>query len=151
MKNKSAITVLLFALAAFSPAGEAFAETGWQSGRGWAAGSGYNRLYNPATVETDSGEVVSVQRIVPMKGMSGGLHFIMKSDKGTISVHLGPAWFLQKEGVKIEPEDHVTVRGSRITFEGEPALIAAEISKGGKTWRFRDDKGIPLWSRRRGM
>jgi len=145
------ISALVFAIIVFSHAGNAFPGTAGKSDNGWDARSGYGRLYNPATVETDSGEVVSVQKIVPMRGMSGGVHFILKSDEGTISVHLGPAWFLEKKGVKIKPKEHVTVSGSRITFEGKPALIAAEIKKGDKTWKLRDDNGVPLWSRRRGM
>lgn len=140
-----AVTVM-----AFFCAGQTFGGTACKSGKGWSAGSKYNRMYDTNTVETDTGEVVSVQEITPMKGISGGLHFIMKSDKGTISVHLGPVWFLEKEGIKIEPKDHVTVSGSRITFEGKPALLAAEIRKGEKTWKLRDDNGVPLWSGRRG-
>ncbi len=149
--RKIGISVLILAVLGLFHAGESFGGAAGKSDQGWAAGSRYNRMYNPDTVETDSGEVVSVEKIVPMRGMSGGLHFILKSDKGTISVHLGPAWFLEKKGIKIEPKDHVTVSGSRITFKGEPALIAAEIKKGGKTWKLRDDNGFPLWSRRNRM
>jgi hypothetical protein len=149
--KKIGISILVFALMGFFYAGETFGGMAGKSDKGWAAGSKYNRMYDPGTVETDSGEVVSVQKIVPMRGMSGGLHFILKSDKGTISVHLGPVWFLEKEGIKIEPKDRVTVSGSRITFKGKPAIIAAEIRKGEKTWKLRDDNGVPLWSRRNRM
>jgi hypothetical protein len=149
--KKMGISVLVLAVLGFFCAGETFGGMAGKCDTGWAAGSSYNRLYNPLTVETDSGEVVSVQKIVPARGMSGGLHFILKSDKGTVSVHLGPAWFLEREGIKIEPKDRVSVRGSRITFKGKPAIIAAEISKGERTWKLRDDNGIPLWSGRKGM
>jgi hypothetical protein len=149
--KKIGTCILVFAVLGFFCAGESFAGTAGKSDQGWASGSRYNRMYDPNTVETDSGEVVSVQKIAPMRGMSGGLHFILKSDKGTISVHLGPVWFLEKEGIKIEPKDHVTVSGSRIAFKGEPALIASEIKKGEKTWKLRDDNGFPLWSRRNRM
>jgi hypothetical protein len=149
--KKIGVSILVFALLGFFYAGETFGGMTGQCDKGWAAGSKYNRMYDPNTVETDTGEVVSVQKIVPMRRMSGGLHFILKSDKGTISVHLGPVWFLEKEGIKIEPEDRVTVSGSRITFKGKPALIAAEIRKGEKTWKLRDVNGVPLWSRRKGM
>lgn len=149
--KKRGILILVFAVMTFVFAGDTFGGMGHKSSRGWEAGSRYNRLYDPGTVETATGEVVSVHKIAPMRGMSGGLHFIMKSDKGTISVHLGPLWFLEKEGIKIEPKDHVTVSGSRVTFRGKPALIAAEIKKGERTWKLRDDRGIPLWSMRRAM
>ena len=48
------------------------------------------RMYNPAAVETISGTVESVDKITPMKGMMYGVHLSLKTDKETISVHLGP-------------------------------------------------------------
>lgn len=149
--KKIVTSSLVFAIIVFFHAGNAFPGTAGKSDNGWGAGSRYGRLYNPATLETESGEVVSVRKVVPMRGMAGGIHFVLKSDKGIVSVHLGPAWFLEKQGLRIEPKDRVTVSGSRITIRGKPAIIAAEIRKGERTWKLRDDKGVPLWSRRRGM
>ena len=53
-------------------------------------GTPYQRMYNPATVETISGTVESVDKITPMRGMYYGIHIQLKTDKETISVHLGP-------------------------------------------------------------
>lgn len=38
------------------------------------------------------------------------------------------------------------VTGSRVTFDGKPAIIAAEVKKGGETLKLRDEKGRPVWS-----
>ena len=43
---------------------------------------------------------------------------------------MGPGWFIENQDIKIEPKDKVEVKGSRITFEGKPAIIAAEVKKG---------------------
>jgi hypothetical protein len=118
----------------------------WKGGGGWGPGAPYTRMYNPQTVETISGEVVSVDKITPMKGMGYGLHAVVKTDKETISVHLGPGWYLENQDVKIEPKDKIEVKGSRITFEGKPALIAAEVKKGDEVLTLRDAQGIPVWS-----
>ena len=40
---------------------------GWRGSGGWGMGSQYNRMYNPATVETLSGTVESVDKVTPMK------------------------------------------------------------------------------------
>ena len=48
MKKKTTITVLVLAVAALFYAGQTFGESGWKSDKGWAAGSRYNRMYNPA-------------------------------------------------------------------------------------------------------
>ena len=84
--------------------------------------------------------------VTPMKGMSTGVHLTLKTDKETVLVHLGPGWYIENQDIKIEPKDKVDVTGSRITFEGKPALIAAEVKKGDETLKLRDEGGIPIWS-----
>jgi hypothetical protein len=103
-------------------------------------------MYDSKSVETINGEVISVSRITPRKGMSGGLHMDVKTDKETISIHLGPSWYLENQDVKIEAKDKVEVKGSRITFGGKPAIIAAEVKKGEQVLKLRDDNGFPAWS-----
>ncbi len=63
---------------------------GWRGSGGWGMGSQYQRMYNPATVETLSGTVESVEKVTPMKGMHTGVHVMLKADKEMVSVHLGP-------------------------------------------------------------
>jgi hypothetical protein len=92
-------------------------------------------MYDAKTVDTVSGEVVKVDRITPMRGMSAGVHLVVKTDKGDVSVHLGPQWYLENQDVKIEPKDKVQIKGSRITIQGQPAIIAAEV-------KLRDEAGI---------
>ncbi|MFI5394336.1 MAG: DNA-binding protein [Candidatus Binatia bacterium] len=107
-------------------------------------------LYNPKTVETVSGEVVSVEEIHG-KGWGGGrgggygVHLILKSDQEEIAVHIGPSWYLDKHGLSIAPGNRIEVRGSRITFQGKPAIIAAEVKKGDQSLKLRDDDGLPAW------
>jgi hypothetical protein len=127
---------------------DGFAQRGvrWVGSRGWRAGTSYNRMYDPKTVETISGEVVSVDTLTFMQGMSYGVHVMVKTDKETVSVHLGPGWYILNQDMKIEPKDRIEVKGSRITFEGKPAIIAAEVRKGEDLMKLRDDNGFPVWS-----
>jgi len=118
----------------------------WRGSGGWGPGTPYNRMWDPKTVETISGEVISVDRITPNKGMAGGVHMNVKTDKETVSVHLGPSWYLENQDVKIVAKDKVEVKGSRITFGGKPAIIAAEVKKGDDVLKLRDDTGFPMWS-----
>lgn len=129
-------------------------QSGAQAGRGyrhggsggWGPGSQYGRVYEPKTVETVSGEVVSVDKITPMKGMSYGVHLTLKTDKETISVHLGPGWYIENQDVRIEPKDKVEIKGSRITFAGKPAIIAAEVKRGDQILKLREENGLPVWA-----
>ena len=135
----------LFAFAGFSfaqPKGGMM----WRGSGGWGPNAQYNRMYDPKAVETISGEVSSLDRITPGKGLSGGIHMLVKTREETVSVHLGPSWYIENQDVKIEPKDKVEVKGSRITFGSKPALIAMEVKKGDEVLKLRDDNGYPIWS-----
>ena len=118
----------------------------WSGSGGWGPGSPYQRLYDPSTVETVTGTVQSVDRIAPTRGMSYGVHILLKTEKETIPVHLGPAWYIERLDTKLEKGDKVEVKGSKITFNGKPAIIAAEVKKGDSVLILRDSSGVPAWA-----
>jgi hypothetical protein len=126
---------------------ESWAQGGprWQGSGGWGPGGAYMKLYDLKTVESISGEVVKVD-VVPMRGMAGGVHLTLKTGKETIPVHLGPSWYLERQDLKLAPKDTVEIKGSRVTFDGKPAVIAAEVKKGDETLVLRDEAGLPAWS-----
>ena len=136
-----AISILLTASIALAQSWK-----GWRGSGGWGMGTKYQKMYNPATVETISGTVESIDKVTPMKGMHYGIHLILKTDKETIPVHLGPGWYIERLDTKIEKGDKIEVKGSRITFQGKPAIIASEVKKGDNILKLRDDNGIPAWS-----
>ena len=115
-------------------------------GGGWGMGSQYGRLYDPATVETISGNVVSVEHVKPIGGMSYGVHLIVKTDKETIPVHLGPSWFVENQEKTFAANDKVEIKGSRVTMNGKAAIIAAEVKRGDETLELRDAGGVPYWT-----
>jgi hypothetical protein len=104
------------------------------------------RRYDPRTVETLSGEVTSVEHIAAGKGRSGGVHLVLKTDRETVPVHLGPAWYVEKQKPRIERGDKIEVEGSRVSYEGKPAVIARQVKKGGETLTLRDAAGVPVWA-----
>jgi len=114
-------------------------------GSSLGASDAYQRKYNQATVETISGEVLSVDKTMPVRGMRAGIHLTFKTDKETIPVHLGPAWFIERLDSKIQKGDKIEVKGSRVTVNEKPAIIAAELKKGDKVLLLRDSAGIPVW------
>ncbi len=115
-------------------------------GGGWGPRVAYVRMFDPDSVTTVTGEVVSVDKFTPAKGMSYGMHVTLKTDKEALPVHLGPAWYIENQELQISPGDKIEVKGSRITFEGKPALIAAQVAKGDEVLTLRDDSGFPAWS-----
>jgi len=97
MKRTITLMAMIFILS-FLFATESFAQRGikWQGSGNWGPSTQYGRLYNPQTMEALSGEGASVDTITPIKGMSSGVHLMVKTGKETISVHLGPAWYIQR-------------------------------------------------------
>jgi len=147
MKKFSALSALI-TISVFLLSSQSFAQRGmkWSGSGGWGPDSRYAKMYNPATVESLTGEVMNIEKIVPRKGMSYGIHLALKTDKETISIHLGPSWYIENQDIKIEAGDRIEVKGSRITSAGKPAIIAAEIKKGNEILTLRDENGFPVWA-----
>lgn len=103
------------------------------------------RNYDPKTVETIQGKVLSVQKATRAQGRNYGIHLALQTDKETIPVHLGPGWYVEKQTPQIQANDTITVTGSRITIDGKPAIIAAQVKKGNEILKLRDENGIPAW------
>jgi hypothetical protein len=127
---------------------DSFAQRGmkWQGSGGWGMGTPYQRMYGPAKVETISGTVESVNQAVPMKGMYRAVEVLVKTDKETIPVHLGPEWYIVRLDTKITKGDTIEIKGSRVTFDGKPAIIAGEVKKGDSILQLRDNAGVPVWA-----
>jgi hypothetical protein len=118
----------------------------WRGSGGWGGGSRYNMMYNVNTVETAKGDIVKIERVMPMKGMSHGVHLIVKTANGTLDVHLGPEWYVENQDVRLMVGDKIVIKGSRITLQGKPVIIAAEVKKGDETLKLRDERGFPMWA-----
>jgi hypothetical protein len=134
---KSLVLVAIFGAAMFT---EVYA----QRGAGKGPNSDHTMMYDLSTVETITGEIVNIEKI-PGKMVKYGIHLMVKTPKETISVHLGPDWYIENQEEKLESGDKVTIKGSRITYEEKPAIIAAEVKRGEDTLILRDENGYPLW------
>jgi len=139
--------VLVFVLSMFI-SNETWAQRGmrWRGSGGWGQGGQYQRLYDVKTVESISGEVLRIEKIKPMKGMSAGVHLVLKEANGEMSVHLGPEWYVERQDFEIKVGDKIEVTGSKVPFQGKPALIAAEVKKNDDVLKLRDNDGFPYWS-----
>jgi DNA/RNA endonuclease YhcR with UshA esterase domain len=65
--------------------------------------------------------------------------------KGTIEIHLAPATFMKQYEMVINKGDNIEIQGSKILFEGKPALLAKTVAIDRTTYTFRDAAGKPLW------
>jgi hypothetical protein len=81
-----------------------------------------------------------------MRGMHTGVHVQLRTETESVSVHLGPSWYIENQDSELEPKDSVEVRGSRVLVDGKPAIIAVEVKKGDQTLKLRDEAGTPYWA-----
>ncbi len=136
MKTKTLLLAALLAAPAL-----ALAQGGPPPGKGMGAA----RLFDPATVATLSGTVVSENRVDRGMGHKG-VHLVVKTAEGEVVVHLGPDFYVGAQPVKLAVGDAITVKGSRITFEGKPTVLAVTVTKGAATMVLRNDQGQPAWA-----
>jgi hypothetical protein len=110
-------------------------------------------MYDTKTETTIRGTVETVDEVAPqgrMAGRSGGrsmsgTHIVLKTDKDSIAVHLGPSAFLEENKLKLAKGDELEVLGSRVTMAGEDVVLAREITRGEQTVKLRDAAGRPVW------
>jgi hypothetical protein len=141
MKKLSALIVIIMAMAL---AGPGLAQPGPGGGMGRGMGP---MLYNPQTVTTVSGQVEKLEELSMGRNMAFR-EVLLKTDQGSLKVHLGPAWYLDEKKFAVQVGDTVSATGSQVTLNNQPALIAREVTVKGTTLKLRDDQGLPLW---RGM
>ena len=146
MEKLSALLVTIVVLALVGPG---LAQPGPGGGMGRGMGP---MLYNPQTVTTVTGQVEKLEEL-PSMGRGGGMGMqyrglLLKTDHGSLTVHLGPGWYLDEKKFAVKVGDTVAATGSQVTLNNQPALIAREIKVNDTTLKLRDDQGLPVW---RGM
>jgi len=101
--------------------------------------------YDPANEATFGGVVTGVVSVTGPDG-NVGVHLNLKTATGTIvKVELGPAVFIGMNNFSFFAEDLILVKGAYVSHDGDVAVWAREISKGGKTLALRGPDGTPRW------
>jgi len=148
MKTRRMVGLMIVTICILTPS-LAVAGPGRWGGRGsggWGMGTPYQGAYNPATLENIAGEVIGLEKTVPMRRMNEGLALVVKTEKETVTVHLGPTWYLERLDAKIVKGDKVEIKGARTTLAGKPIVLAAEVKKGENVLVLRDASGVPVWA-----
>jgi hypothetical protein len=106
-------------------------------------------MYDKRAEVTVIGTVEEVREMTGMGGMTGGtargMHVMLKTDKETFEVHLGPVHYLKEQKVDLAKGDAIEVSGARVTMGDRRVILARELRKGDQTWTLRDAEGRPRW------
>jgi hypothetical protein len=118
------------------PQGKCPASPAWPMGR----------MYNPKTVVTLDGKIESLETVTASRmDIPARILLKLKTEKETVTVYLGPKWYLEKQKAKLSPGDYIQVRGSRVTLDNQPVILPNEITKSGTVMQFWDEQGSPMW------
>jgi hypothetical protein len=107
----------------------------------------------PKTVNTgpkyDVASEVKVKGVIEdireVPGAFEGTQLVVKTDTGTVLVHVAPGDFLKEIDTAFNKGEQVQVTGAKAP-DGTSDVLAREITVGTNTTTLRDDKGIPVWA-----
>lgn len=102
----------------------------------------YDGVYDQSALETYSGQVVAIEQVSPV---GQGTWLEVQTEQKTVSVHIGPAWYLEDQEVAISPNDTIEITGIPNTWNDTTTVIASKIKLTDRTVELRDADGYPLW------
>lgn len=114
----------------------------------FSQGMGQRRnFYDQSTVTTITGTIQSVDTLSGRRGNFHMIELTVKDTSGTIAVNVGPTFYLDEQKISFKVGDNVVVTGSKVQFNGNDVILAAQVKDGDKTITLRDDSGRPVWAR----
>jgi sporulation protein YlmC with PRC-barrel domain len=82
----------------------------YEGSGGWGAETPYGQLYDPAQEQTISGQVESVEIAAPLPDMAPGTQMLVQTEGAkTTRVHMGPAWYMERQDVRLQKNTQVQV------------------------------------------
>jgi DNA/RNA endonuclease YhcR with UshA esterase domain len=102
-------------------------------------------VYVSATVISEMATVIEVREVAKTEVL-GGLHLTVKTDSGTLDVHLGPRDYVAQFEFSVAKGDRVKIAGSKVRFRGTDVVLAREVRSQQSTLYLRDAKGVPFWN-----
>jgi hypothetical protein len=73
------------------------------------------------------------------------VHITLKNDKGLLDVMIAPEKFLKEMEITFAKGDTIEVLGSQLSVDGNPVMLAREVTRNGDVMLMRDEKGKPVW------
>jgi hypothetical protein len=122
-----------------------FAQHAPGSVRQHGAGREQGPAYDAKTEVTLTGTVGEVKTARNPRSNVKETRLFLKTDTGTVEIHLGPTAFLTEKKVTIRTGETLEVIGSRVTVGESQVVLARDVRKGGLEWTLRDAEGEPLW------
>jgi hypothetical protein len=92
------------------------------------------------------GVVLSVERPRPEDSQSYVHLLVSPADHKPVRLVLGPGWYLEREGMRFEPNESVRFHGRSVSREGRSGIEVQRIEHGQRSYILRDDQNRPAWT-----
>lgn len=92
------------------------------------------RNYDPKTEVTVKGTVEDVQQQAAGKNGQMGTHLILKTDSGTLPIHVGPSAYIANKQFSFVKGDEIEVLGSRCPSAGRRQFWPAKSRSKERLW-----------------
>ena len=102
--------------------------------------------YSASNEITATGTVQEVQEFYCPVTEDRGTHLVLKTDRGTMLVHVALSRFLREQNFAIRTGERLQVTGAKIRYQGREGMIAREIVRRDEVLTLRDTSGKPRWS-----
>ena len=86
-----------------------------------------------------------VEDIREVPGEFEGTQLVVKTDTGTVLVHVAPADFLKEMAVSFVKGDRILIVGAKVKFGDGLVVLVREVWKQNSTLYLRDQNGTPYW------
>jgi hypothetical protein len=100
---------------------------------------------------TIAGTVAAVREYPRQSGWLTGQHVILKTQQGSLDVHLGPADVWRQNGFPLAVGDAIEVTGSPTRVGDATAVVAHLVKKDNKAVTLRGIRGLPAEPGGRGV
>jgi hypothetical protein len=122
-----------------------WAQQAMDSGAGRSMRGRGQMMYDPAAVETLTGEVAEIKELTSRSGSRAGVALTLNTGGRKLMVHLGRRSYIDGQALKLAIGDNVEISGVKTVNRGEEIFIAGAVKKGGAVLKLRDESGRPLW------
>lgn len=121
---------------------------GFAVNRGIRSLKRYSRSFDPDNLEDVTGTVLEVLKTRDNSYDTRGIILLLDVEDEILEVHVGPTWFVERQIRAFKTGEELRVTGSVVPYHGEDVLVVQNITRGKKTYRFRQDDGSPYWESR---
>lgn len=105
-----------------------------------------NSSPNSESGQSFTGTILSIQKYTYANRPVPYVQLILRVNKETYSVELGPNWYLKAEGFSLEPNEVISVHGKVTRIQKKNIIQAFTIQKNGEVLHLREKNGLPKWN-----